>query len=87
MAVARRPVPEAFAGMRERPDRLTERERTIAYQGRKEILARLGFLADVGLDGDLARRFPHQLSGGQRQRVGIARAPAGAHHRQRPDAT
>ena len=28
----------------------------------------------VGLDGDLAMRYPHELSGGQRQRVGIARA-------------
>ena len=30
----------------------------------------------VGLDRDLARRFPSQLSGGQRQRVGVARALA-----------
>ena len=30
----------------------------------------------VGLDADLARRYPHQLSGGQRQRVGVARALA-----------
>jgi oligopeptide/dipeptide ABC transporter ATP-binding protein len=29
---------------------------------------------EVGLDGELAGRFPHQLSGGQRQRVSIARA-------------
>ncbi|HKI91241.1 MAG TPA: ABC transporter ATP-binding protein [Gaiellaceae bacterium] len=44
---------------------------------RKAVQARaLELLADVGLDGDLARRFPHQLSGGQRQRVGIARALA-----------
>jgi oligopeptide/dipeptide ABC transporter ATP-binding protein len=28
----------------------------------------------VGLDGDVASRYPHELSGGQRQRVGIARA-------------
>ncbi len=28
----------------------------------------------VGLDGGVARRFPHELSGGQRQRVLIARA-------------
>jgi oligopeptide/dipeptide ABC transporter ATP-binding protein len=33
-------------------------------------------LREVGLDGDLAGRFPHQLSGGQRQRVAIARALA-----------
>ncbi len=33
-------------------------------------------LALVGLDSDLASRYPHQLSGGQRQRVGVARALA-----------
>jgi peptide/nickel transport system ATP-binding protein len=31
-------------------------------------------LAEVGLSGDFAARFPAQLSGGQRQRVNIARA-------------
>ncbi len=30
----------------------------------------------VGLETDLASRYPHQLSGGQRQRVGVARALA-----------
>ena len=30
----------------------------------------------VGLDAQLARRYPHQLSGGQQQRVGVARALA-----------
>jgi osmoprotectant transport system ATP-binding protein len=30
----------------------------------------------VGLDEQLASRYPHQLSGGQRQRVGVARALA-----------
>ena len=30
----------------------------------------------VGLDANIAVRYPHQLSGGQRQRVGVARALA-----------
>jgi osmoprotectant transport system ATP-binding protein len=30
----------------------------------------------VGLDSDVAARYPHELSGGQRQRVGVARALA-----------
>jgi|SRR5208282_913876 len=30
----------------------------------------------VGLDAEVAARYPHQLSGGQRQRVGVARALA-----------
>jgi osmoprotectant transport system ATP-binding protein len=30
----------------------------------------------VGLNADIAARYPHQLSGGQRQRVGVARALA-----------
>jgi osmoprotectant transport system ATP-binding protein len=30
----------------------------------------------VGLDAQIASRYPHQLSGGQRQRVGVARALA-----------
>ncbi|MCS5480168.1 ABC transporter ATP-binding protein [Corynebacterium sp. YIM 101645] len=34
-------------------------------------------LAEVGLPGDAAGRFPHQFSGGQRQRISIARAVAG----------
>src|SRR3981189_3404579 len=30
----------------------------------------------LGLESQLAARYPHQLSGGQRQRVGVARALA-----------
>jgi oligopeptide/dipeptide ABC transporter ATP-binding protein len=33
-------------------------------------------LAQVGLDAELRRRYPHEFSGGQRQRISIARALA-----------
>lgn len=33
-------------------------------------------LRSVGLEADMAERYPHEFSGGQRQRVGIARALA-----------
>ncbi|HTZ50606.1 MAG TPA: dipeptide/oligopeptide/nickel ABC transporter ATP-binding protein [Spirochaetia bacterium] len=33
-----------------------------------------GWLARVGLNGEVLGRYPHQLSGGQLQRVGVARA-------------
>ena len=33
-------------------------------------------LEEVGLSGEMLRRFPHQFSGGQRARLGIARALA-----------
>jgi peptide/nickel transport system ATP-binding protein len=48
------------------------RLRTSARRGRIAEIAR-----QLGLDGALLRRFPHQLSGGQAQRVAIARALLG----------
>jgi osmoprotectant transport system ATP-binding protein len=44
---------------------------------RKKARARASELMTlVGLDSELAKRYPHQLSGGQQQRVGVARALA-----------
>ena len=62
----------ARLGDRSRPKRSTERERTIAYQVLKEIVARLGFLVDVGLDYLTLDRTSVTLSGGEAQRIRLA---------------
>lgn len=44
-------------------------------RGREALRSAVGqALADVDLDVDAARRYPHEFSGGQRQRIAIARA-------------
>ncbi len=65
-------VTRALAWIRDLPARLSERERTIGHQLFKEMTARLGFLADVGLDYLTIDRSSQTLSGGEAQRIRLA---------------
>ncbi|MEM9578407.1 MAG: oligopeptide/dipeptide ABC transporter ATP-binding protein [Pseudomonadota bacterium] len=58
-------------------DIIGEAPRVHGLISRREVAAKVReMLETVGLDPDMAQRFPHQFSGGQRQRIGIARALA-----------
>lgn len=61
---------------RQRVDRIVaEPLVSLGLKGEVPVAERVtAVLADVDLDADAARRYPHEFSGGQRQRIAIARA-------------
>ncbi len=65
-------VSQAFQFINELPSRFSEKEKTISYQILKELKARLGFLANVGLDYLTLDRSAGSLSGGEAQRIRLA---------------
>lgn len=65
-------IDELSVWIAELPDKLTDREMTIAREIIKEIRERLGFLVDVGLGYLSLSRASRSLSGGESQRIRLA---------------
>ena len=51
---------------------LTIQEPSLSYEQRRDRVTQA--LEDVGLEGPMQDRYPHEFSGGQRQRIAVARA-------------
>jgi len=65
-------VDEAYKFFASLPEQLSEKEKIIAQPILKEILARLGFLKDVGLGYLTLERPANTLAGGEAQRIRLA---------------